>query len=349
MSLSAPALSPKSIVRLLLTLFVVVLGLVVFLPLPAHAFENKPWGDVSVGPEETVPEVSTGVGNVTIDGVVEGDVKSGMGNVVVNGEVRDDIKAGRGYVVVNGPVSGEIEAGFGDVYVNDRVEGDVEVGHGDLELRESGLVLGEVFLGSGEFRGNKDAVEGAVLTAARPDVDHEPDWFGIPNLVGWAFGTAAFAACSVLLAVLAPGLLLAAARRAEESPGWSLLLGVASLPAVVVFAVILAVSIVGIPLLLLLAPAYLAFVFFGALVAAYFVGRRVVFATGHYRGGNALAAIVGAIILAVAYLIPVVGGLLLYGLALLGTGASILALFSRRPRATYASSYEEYVRDRRDA
>jgi hypothetical protein len=52
----------------------------------------------------------------------------------------------------------------------------------------------------------------------------------------------------------------------------------------------------------------------------------------------------------VAYLIPVVGGLLLYGLALLGTGASVLALFSRRrPRATYASSYEEYVRDRRDA
>jgi hypothetical protein len=45
----------------------------------------------------------------------------------------------------------------------------------------------------------------------------------------------------------------------------------------------------------------------------------------------------------------VVGGLLLYGLALLGTGASILALFSRRPRATYASSYEEYVRDQRDA
>lgn len=51
---------------------------------------------------------------------------------------------------------------------------------------------------------------------------------------------------------------------------------------------------------------------------------------------------------AVAYLIPMLGGLL-YGLALFETGASALALFSRRrPRATYAS-YEEYVRDRRDA
>ena len=179
-------------------------------------------------------------------------------------------------------------------------------------------------------------------------MDHEPhDGLRIPGLVGWVFGTAAFAACSVLLAVLMPGPLLAAARRAEESPGWSLLLGVASVPAVVVFAVVLAVSIIGIPLLLLLAPAYLALVFFGALVAAYFVGRRVVFATGHYRGGNALAAMVGALILAAAYMIPVLGGLLLYGLALFGTGAAILALFSRRRSRTYPS-YDAYVQDRRE-
>jgi hypothetical protein len=114
------------------------------------------------------------------------------------------------------------------------------------------------------------------------------------------------------------------------------------------FAVVLAVSIIGIPLLLLLAPAYLAFVFFGALVAAYFVGRRVVFATGHYRGGNVLAAMIGALILAVVYLIPVLGGFLLYGLALFGAGAAILALFSRRRSRMYPS-YEAYVRDSRGA
>jgi hypothetical protein len=349
MSLSAPALSPQTIVRPLLTLFLAVLGLIVLLPLPAHALEKKAWGDVVVEQGEIESEVSTPVGNVRVDGIVEGDVKAGMGDVVVNGEVEDDIHAGRGDVEVYGPVGGDIEAGFGDVYVNDRVEGDVNVGNGDVELDSEADVRGSVYSGSGKITGNTEAVQGTLATDVRPDVDHDPDWFGIPNLVGWAFGAAAFAACSVLVAVLAPGLLLAAARRVEESPGWSLLFGVASVPAVVVFAVILAVSVVGIPLLLLLAPAYLAFVFFGALVAAYFVGRRVVFATGHYRGGNALAAMVGAIILAVVYLIPVVGGLLLYGLALLGTGASILALFSRRPRAAHASSYEEYVRDRRDA
>jgi hypothetical protein len=332
-----------------LAISVAVLGLIVLLPLPAHALEKKAWGDVVVEEGEVEPEVSTPVGDVRVDGIVEGDVKAGMGNVVVNGEVRDDIHAGRGHVEVYGPIGDDIEAGFGNVDIDAPVGGDVNVGHGDVELDSGADVGGSVSSGSGKITGNTEAVQGTLATHVRPDVDHEPDWFGIPDLVGWIFGTAAFVACSVLLAVLVPGPLLAAARRAEESPGWSLVLGIGSVPAVVVFAVVLAVSIVGIPLLLLLAPAYLAFVFFGALVAAYFVGRRVVFATGRYRGGNALAAIVGAIILAVAYLIPVVGGLLLYGLALLGTGASILALFSRRPRATYASSYEEYVRDQRDA
>jgi hypothetical protein len=152
----------------------------------------------------------------------------------------------------------------------------------------------------------------------------------------------------VLVAVLAPRPLSAAARKAEESPAMSLLFGLASVPAVVVLCVVLAVSIIGIPLLLLLAPAYLALVFFGALVAAFFVGRRVVFATGRYHVGNAMAAAVGALILAAAYLIPVLGDLLLYGLALFGAGASILAFVSRRPSRTYPS-YGVYFGDRRDA
>jgi cytoskeletal protein CcmA (bactofilin family) len=349
MSLSAPALSPQTIVRPLLTLSIAILGIVALLPLPAYAFENKALGNVVVEPGETEPEVSTAVGDVRVEGDVEGDVHSGMGDIVVNGEVGDDINAGYGDVEVYGPVGGEIEAGFGDVYVNERVEGDVDVGRGDVELGPEALVLGNVSSGHGQIQPHSGAVvEGNMVSGWRHDVDHEPDGFGIPGLVGWVFAAAAFAACSVLLAVLAPGPLLAAARRAEESPGWSLLFGVASVPAVVVLAVVLAVSIVGIPLLLILAPAYLAFVFFGALVAAYFVGRRVIFATGHYRGGNALAAMVGALILAVAYLIPLVGGLLLYGLALFGTGASVLALASRRRPPATPASYETYVRDRRD-
>ncbi len=164
--------------------------------------------------------------------------------------------------------------------------------------------------------------------------------------MGWIHASALFVACSVLAAVLVPRPLSAAARRVEEAPGRSFFFGLASVPAAIVLSVVLLISVVGAPLLLLLAPAYLALLFFGALVAAFFVGSKVVMVTGRYRAGNALAAVVGALVLSALTLIPWVGDLLLYALALLGTGAAILALLSRRRPLSTHPSYEAYVRDR---
>jgi hypothetical protein len=348
MSLPASQLPSLHFLRPLLALSVAVVGLVVLAPLPAYALESKTFGDVVVAPGETESEVSTAAGDVTVDGRVEGDVRSALGDVAVDGRgVGGGINAGFGDVKVRAPVGGEVDAGFGDVYVAAPVGGNLDVGRGNVVLARGASVSGDLSCGGCEIHGNKEAVGGTVTTGVGPEMNHHWHDFRILNLVGWIFAAAVFAACSVLAAVLAPRPLYAAARKAEESPALSLLFGVASVPAVVVFSVVLAVSIIGIPLLLLLAPAYLALVFFGALVAAYFVGRRVVFATGGYHVGNALAAAVGAIILAAAYLIPVLGGLLIYGLALFGAGASVLALVSR-PSRTYPT-YEAYVRSRRDA
>ena len=350
MSSSFAALLPRTLPRFLLTLSVLVLGLVALSPLPAYALENRAFGDVVVGPGETESEVSTAVGNVEVEGFVEGDVHSARGDIEVDGErgVGGDINAGMGDVEVRAPVGGDIDAGFGDVYVDAHVRGDVNVGRGDLELGPGARVDGDVISGSGEITPDPEAVVGGKwITGMRPGMDHDWDGFGILDVVGWLFAAAVFTACSVLVAVLTPRPLSAAARKAEESPGMSLLFGVASVPAVVVLCVVLAVSIIGIPLVLLLAPAYLALVFFGALVAAFFIGRRVVLATGRYHVGNAMAAVVGALILAAAYLIPVLGYIFLYGFALFGAGASILALVSRRRSRTYP--YYGYYGDRYDA
>lgn len=325
---------------------VLLLGLVVLLPLPAHAAEERLVGDVVVGSGAVETEVSIGAGNVAVHGLVENDVHAGFGDVYVDGRVGGDIDAGAGDVKIEGPVGGDVHAEFGEVYVNAPVKGDVDVGRGDVTLGPKAAISGDLEFGSGEFTGEDDAVEGAIVSRGMASDFHESDGSDILGFVGWLFAALAFAACTVLAAVLAPRPLAAAARRAEESPGRSFVYGLVSLPAFFVLCVVLAVSIVGIPLLLLLAPAYLALLFCGALVAAFFLGRRVLMVTGRYRVGNALAAVVGAMILAATTLIPVLGDLLMYALVVLGTGAAILALFSRRrPRAAYPS-YEDYVRDR---
>jgi cytoskeletal protein CcmA (bactofilin family) len=330
----------------LLTFSVVILGLVVLLPFPAYAAEERLVGDVVVGPRGVEHDVSTGAGDLEVHGLVEDDVHSGFGDVLVSGEVKGDIDAGFGDVKIEGPVEGDVRAEFGDVYVNAPVKGDVNVGWGDVDLGPDAEISGNLECEGCEITGNRGAVKGHMMARGMAldfDESHGP---GIIGFVGWLFAALAFAACAVLAAVVAPRPLTSAASRAEESPGRSFVYGLVSLPAVFVLCVVLAVSIVGIPLLLLLVPAYLALLFFGALVAAFFIGTRVLMVTGRYRVGNALAAVVGAIILAATTLIPVLGDLLLYSLTLLGTGAIILALFSRRrPRASHPS-YEAYVRDR---
>lgn len=345
MSLSVPALPARSALRCLLTLSAFVVGLVVLSSLPAHALDKRVFGDVVVEPGANEDEVSTSFGDVTVNGTVAGDVRSAFGDIKINERVGGSVEAGKGDIEIHAPVEGNVDAGFGDVYVNSTVGGGVEVDRGDVHLGPEALVRGDVYYGSGKVSGNKGAVQGAMRTGMDAGFDNDSAG-SFERLVGWAFATAAFVAVSVLAAVVAPGTLSATARRAEESPGWSLLLGVASIPVMIILFVVLAVSLVGIPAVLLLAPAYLALLFFGALVAAFFLGRKVVLATGRYRAGNALAAAVGALIVGAATLIPVVGDLIVTALALLGTGATILALLSRRPRPSYPS-YETYVRDRR--
>jgi hypothetical protein len=331
----------------LLTLSVVILGLIALLPLPAQAAEQRLVGDVVVNARGVEDSVSTVVGDIEVQGPVENDVHSVYGDVLVDARVGGDVDAAFGDVKIERPVEGDVRAEFGNVYVNAPVRGDVNVGRGDVDLGPGAKISGNLETESGEITGDEDAVKGHIKARGMAldfDESHGPDILGF---VGWLFAALAFAACALLAAVVAPGPLGSAARRAGESPGRSFVYGLVSLPVSFVLCVLLAVTIIGIPFAAALAVAYLALLFFGTLVAAFFLGTRVLMFTGGYRVGNAAAAVVGALILAATTFIPVLGDLLLYALSLLGTGAVILALFSRRPRAPYPS-YEAYVRDRRD-
>jgi hypothetical protein len=216
-----------------------------------------------------------------------------------------------------------------------RVEGDVSCGGGRLARAPSAVVVGVERAGfSPEF--NREVSAGSSF----------------PDTAKWALMTLVLAAVGVIATVVVPRPLRAATRSLELSPGRSLVLGLGSLPAAMILSVLLAVTGVGLVLLFLLWPAYIALVLFGLFVTAYFLGRKVVLATGRYRAGEALAAVVGAVIVAAIYQIPILGGAVFAALALVGAGAAFSSLLSHwrssRPRPTY-TSYEDYVRDQPDS
>ncbi len=304
----------------------------------AHASEKRVMGDRVVEEGETVEEISTA-----------------WGDVLVEGEVREYVRSGLGDIQIQGPVGGDVQAGSGDVYINASVEGDVRVGSGDVMLGPEARVEGDVSCGGGRLDRDPSAVVGGVQKAGiSPGFDKVGSSYDydFPQAAGWALMTLVLAAVAMLAAVAVPRPLRVAARSLEISPGRSLLLGLGSVPAVVVLSVLLAITGVGLLLLLLLWPVYMALIFFGLFVTAYLLGCRVVLATGRYRAGDALAAAVGAVLVAAAYQIPIFGGLVLGVFALIGAGAVFSALLSRwRPgvnRLTYAS-YEDYLREHRDA
>jgi hypothetical protein len=316
----------------LLSLAILFLGLLL-LSSPAQAEEKKGMGDVLVPEGESWLEASTGWGNVTVEGEVAGDVRSGFGNVEIEG-----------------PVDGRVEVGVGEVYVNDRVEGEIKVGQGSIELGPE-AVVNDLVVGNGSITQHDDAVvNGAESVGASSDFRKSlAGGSALPSLselLGWTLMTLGLVAVGALLAVLVPRPLAASARSLEVAPGRSFLLGLASLPGAFILCVLLAVTVVGIPVLLLAVPAYLALVVFGAVVVAYFLGRRILLATGGYRAGDVAAVGLGAVLVSAVYLVPLLGGLALFLVALLGTGAALSAALSRRHERSYPS-YEAYLRDRR--
>jgi len=286
-------------------------------PLAGHAqaLEKKARGDTFV------PE-----------GVVEEEVRTGWGDIVVHGGVRGDVSSGWGEIRVHGPVGGDVEAGSGDVLIDDRVGGDVRLGAGSLYLGPQARVSGNVIVSSGRFDEHSDAKYGELWAAdMSPEGDDDPPGV-VAGLLGRAAVAALFAAAAVLLAVVAPRPLKSSAAHLEAAPGRALLVGLGSVPAVVVACVALAITGVGLLVIPFLLPAYLALVLFGAPVAAYALGRRLLLATGRYRAGDAVAAAVGALLVVAASLIPYLGGPIVVFLLLAGTGAVLLALIGGRDR-----------------
>ena len=317
--------------RTLLLLPALLLAYLVLSASPANAvaLEKKIFGEVVVEEGEVADDVSTAWGDVVVRGRVTGDVHSGFGDVSAEGPVGGDVEAGFGDVRVDGPVGGDVKAGFGSVFLERgaRIGGEVGVGYGAVKEQHPDASVG------GEVRTAGMAAEDSSSGAS-------------PGAIAKGVATLGFVAAALLLAVVAPRPLRASARRLEASPGWALIVGVASVPVVIVGSVLLALSGVGLLLLPLAWPAYLVLVLFGAIVTAYYLGSRVVLATGRYRAGDTLAAIIGALIISALSLVPILGGLLLVGLVLLGTGAALCALVDRRhltsPRPTY-TSYEDYL------
>lgn len=267
-------------------------------------------GQVDVGPMATVAgNVTVGGGQVSLRGAVNGSVTASGGRVLIDGPVDGDVvsNAGRLTLGPNARLAGTLRYRSGDELVRDpaaQVAGAIE------QLPLSG--------GSGASVAQRES--GWRVHAYRAG----GSWW-------WTLGLMAIAA--VLVAVL-PVTSQRVADGLRSNWAWSLLWGFVALVCIPIAALILAITIVGIPLALLTVLLYLTLLLLGYVGSAVAVGQWALArfkadAAGRigWRIGAAMAAV---LVLALLGRLPFVGGLVALLAVLAGIGGVVLLLAPRR-------------------
>ncbi|MDP3155636.1 MAG: hypothetical protein Q8N23_23390 [Archangium sp.] len=268
-------------------------------------------------------------------------VSTGAPVTVEKGSHVDTAVAYGGPVIVeeNAVVDGDAVAFGGDVVLKKGaiVEGDAVSFGGNVVREEGSQVHGESVSMGGAGIGT--AVARNVLKtqrsqrvnqaeAADDDSDHG---FG-RGLAMFLLEFAALFGLGFVMMMFAPQRMKALEATIRAEPGKNGLAGVLGLMAAVPLALMLTITLVGIPLVMVALPAAIFLVIVGLSAVANAIGSKL--PTGKLRKTQALVLAVGLLAMLLVFQVPVFGWMLFFVAAFISLGAIIRTRFGQGPRST---------------
>lgn len=349
-------ISVFSHVRRQLAVLTVVVCLLATVPVASAQTVGS--GTVTV-PAGTVHEgdLSVFTGTVVVAGTVTGDLDGAAGSVLVTGTgtVEGDLAAAAGAISVQGVVGGTVEGAAGSVVVAEGARvGAVETASGSLTV--DGTVLGDVTaavdtltvgetaavggqlrhdattlsVAPGTVAGGVQRVDGLSVASGIPFLDGVDVGAGLPTGSVAVFGFLVNLVLGAALLLGAPGF----ARRVVDtgSAGTtgvlrSGLAGVLALVGIPIGLVVLAVTVVGLPLSLAGLVVYLVLLWVGFVYGALVAGDWLTGLAGVESRWAALGA--GLAVPVLAAFVPL-GGVVTLAYLLLGLGAFALSALALR-------------------
>lgn len=234
---------------------------------------------------------------------------------------------------------------FHDVYVapDEVVDGDLNVVFGDAEV--AGTVTGDCNVVFGACT----KVDNGQVLGQSNTLMNEPARALVPWIVGKDLGIGALAdqdrrlfvklassAVVVLVFLLFPLRMRVAVDRVERHPALSAATGAIAAVAVIPVAIVLLLSVVGIPLIVLEVAALFAGVWIGTGALALLVGRRLwELVVPHTTPSPLFALILGLVVVCAAEIVPIIGWIVTALVWLVGLGAAILSFI----RSTQLDGY----------
>jgi hypothetical protein len=284
-------------------------------------------------------DLYAGGGNVLIEGTVARNARIAGGNVDIlpTARIGGRLSVAGGTVSVRGPVGGSVEVGAGDVHIDSEVGGDVRVGAGSLELGPNARIAGRLYHhGWVDVRRDPEAVVAGGIERRKP---RESRAARHSSGGGWAWSVGL-----VVLAAILAGAFPALATRlgavVREKPGLAFFVGFVVLACVPVAALVIGITVIGIPLALLLVLAYLILLLVGYAAAGVLLGDAALARLRARDAGRTAwrvgAAAAAALALALLARVPLVGWLIALAAILVGIGAIAVAVHDRRSGATAA-------------
>ena len=213
-------------------------------------------------------------------------------------------------------VRGNLDIVFGNVTCEDgaTIDGNVRTFFGQFDQRDGCTVDGTV---SEAFSGN--AIDTAVPWFSNANDDYVAQNRGFFKKIAWDVVV-------VFAFLLFPLRVRIALERVEKHPGTSAAAGAIALVAALPIAILLLLSILGIPLVPLEIAALFAALWIGHAAVALLIGRRFYELLRPHATPSPLGALVfGLVVVTAAQTLPVVGWAVTALVVLVGLGAAILA------------------------
>lgn len=251
------------------------------------------------------------------------------GDVVIAGDVGGNASAAGGNVELTetGTIGGTFEAGAETVRIAGTVAGNARVGATTIGVGPAASIGGDL-----ECDGTLDVADGAQIqgeTIRNPDLE-VGGGPGAGSLVpGWILGVYAVVVnllVGALLLLAFPGFSRGLVDRTTASPGRTGFLGLGVLVGVPILLVLVALTIVGIPLSIAGFVLWVLLAWIGSIYGRYVLGAWLLSLVD--RDNRWVALVLGVVLIAVLVRIPVVGGIVDFGVLVWGLGALAWGLWA---------------------
>ena len=310
----------------------------------AAAADSPPEATIRLGGDVVVSQPLQGAlhalaGTVTIDAPVSGDVSAAAGDVYVGSTaaIAGDVSLAAGHVAIEGAIQGDLRAAGGHVEIDGPVTGDASIAAGSLELGPAARIQGRLTFHGGELHRDPAAqIVGGIVHTSPP----RWRWPAHEHSAGWRFAhgwiwTAGLMLLAALIAAALPDASHRMAQELRERPWITPLLGLVAIASIPVGAVLLILTIIGIPIALLALVGYAGLLLVAYVWVAVVVGGmlldRVHPETAARTAWRVGAAVLAMLLLAIVVRVPFVGGLVKLAALVVGMGMIVAAIF--RPGA----------------